>query len=107
MVPKTPVFYTRLQVDVAGNLLSAFNPLMKQDENGSRTIWNTPYSQYVRAEFSIGKTWRFGRNNGQAIATRLLAGAGHAYGNSNVLPFEKHFYSGGASSLRGWQARSV
>ena len=27
--------------------------------------------------------------------------------NSSALPFEKHFYSGGANSLRGWQARAV
>ena len=80
---------------------------MQKDANGSGMIWNTPYSQYVRAEFQIGKTWRFGKNNGQAFATRFLAGAGHAYGNSNALPFEKHFYSGGANSLRGWQARTV
>ena len=70
-------------------------------------IWNTPFSQYVRGELTIGKTWRFGRNDGQAIATRFLVGAGYAYGNSTALPFEKHFYSGGANSLRGWQARSV
>ena len=107
VVPKTSFFFTRLQLDLAGNLLRAFNPLMKKDENGSGIIWNTPYSQYVRAEWSVGKTWRFGRNNGQALATRFLAGAGYAYGNSTALPFEKHFYSGGANSLRGWQARSV
>ena len=34
-------------------------------------------------------------------------GAGYAYGNSTAPPFEKHFYAGGASSLRGWQARAV
>ena len=107
VVPKTSFFYTRLQFDTAGNLLSAFNPLMRKDANGSGMIWNTPYSQYVRAEFQVGKTWRFGKNNGQALATRFLAGAGYAYGNSTALPFEKHFYAGGANSLRGWQARTV
>lgn len=107
VVPKTSFFYTRFQLDVAGNVLSAFKPVMKKDENGSGTIWNTPYSQYVRAEATIGRTWRFGRNDGQALAVRFLAGAGYAYGNSTALPFEKHFYSGGANSLRGWQARSV
>ena len=107
VVPRTPFFYVRCQVDIAGNLLSAFKSLMKKDENGAGIIWNTPYSQYVRAEFTVGKTWRFGRKDGQALATRFLAGAGYAYGNSTALPFEKHFYSGGANSLRGWQARSV
>ena len=107
VVPKTPFFYVRCQVDIAGNILSAFKPLMKKDGNGAGIIWNTPFSQYVRAEFSVGKTWRFGRNDGQALATRFLAGAGYAYGNSTALPFEKHFYSGGANSLRGWQARAV
>ena len=106
-VPKSSYFYTRLQFDIAGNLLSAFNPLMKQDDLGSRVIWETPYSQYVRGELTLGKTWFFGRKNGQSVAMRLVAGAGHAYGNSRSLPFEKHFYGGGANSLRGWQARSV
>ena len=49
VVPKTSFFYTRLQFDIAGNLLSAFNPLMRKDANGSGMIWNTPYSKYVRA----------------------------------------------------------
>lgn len=106
-IPKDSFFYTRFQFDIAGNMLSLFNPLMKKDENGAGTIWNTPYSQFVRSEVTFGKTWVFGRNSGQSIATRLLAGAGYAYGNSTALPFEKHFYAGGANSLRGWQARTV
>ena len=106
-IPKSTYFYTRLQLDIAGNLLSAFKGVMKKDENGAGMIWNTPYSQFVRAEATVGKTWIWGRNSGQSLATRLVAGAGHAYGNSNALPFEKHFYAGGANSLRGWQARTV
>ena len=105
--PRDTYFYSRLQFDIAGNLLSAFKPLMRKDANGSGMIWNTPFSQFVRTEITIGRTWVFGRNSGQAIATRLLAGAGYAYGNSSGLPFEKHFYGGGANSLRGWQARTV
>ena len=107
VVPRTSFFYVRFQGDIAGNLLSAFKPLMRRDESGAGMIWNTPFSQYVRGEVTVGKTWRFGRNDGQALATRFLAGAGYAYGNSNALPFEKHFYAGGANSLRGWQARAV
>lgn len=106
-IPSESYRYARLQFDIAGNLLSAFNGLMRKDGNGSRMIWNTPYSQFVRAEMTLGRTWVFGANSGQSIATRLLAGAGYAYGNSTALPFEKHFYGGGASSLRGWQTRTV
>lgn len=100
-------FYTRLQIDLAGNILSAFGKLMKHDEYGHALVWGTPFSQFVRIETNVGKTWKFGRNDGQAIATRFVAGAGFAYGNSSALPFEKHFYGGGANSLRGWQTRSV
>ena len=106
-IPKSTYSYVRLQMDIAGNILSAFNGLMAKDANGSGMIWNTPYSQFVRGEVTLGKTWIWGRNSGQSIATRFLAGAGYAYGNSKTLPFEKHFYAGGASSLRGWQARTV
>lgn len=106
-IPKSTFFYTRFQFDIAGNLLSCFNNMMRQDSNGARMIWHTPYSQFVRGEITLGRTWIFGRNSGQAIATRLLAGAGYAYGNSTALPFEKHFYAGGSNSLRGWQARTV
>ena len=105
--PRDTYFYSRLQFDIEGNLLSAFKPLMNKDAHGSGMIWKTPFSQFVRSEITIGRTWVFGRNSGQAIATRLLAGAGFAYGNSSALPFEKHFYGGGANSLRGWQARTV
>ena len=106
-IPKTSYHYARLQVDIAGNLLSAFKGVMNKDADGAGMIWNTPFSQFIRGEITLGKTWIWGKNSGQSIATRLVAGAGHAYGNSHALPFEKHFYAGGASSLRGWQARTV
>ena len=106
-IPTDTYMYTRFQFDIAGNSLSLFNGLMDKDANGSRMIWNTPYSQFVRAEMTFGKTWFLGKNRKQSIATRLLAGAGYAYGNSTALQFEKHFYGGGANSLRGWQARTV
>ena len=106
-IPKETYFYSRLQFDIAGNMLSLFKPMMKKDADGSGMLWNTPFSQFVRAELTLGRTWVFGRNGGQSIATRLVTGAGYAYGNSEALPFEKHFYGGGANSLRGWQVRTV
>ena len=102
-----PFHYVRLSVDVAGNFVSLFKSLMPTDENGTGLIFNVPFSQYIRGELNLGKTWRWGDNHSYGLATRLVAGAGIAYGNSTVLPFEKQFYCGGANSMRGWQARSL
>ncbi len=105
--PRTTFFYTRFQFDLSGNLLSAFKPFMKKNQTGAGMLWNTPFSQYVRAEITVGKTWFLGQRENHSIATRFNVGAGWAYGNSTALPFEKHFYAGGANSMRGWTARSL
>lgn len=107
VIPKSTYHYMRLQADLSGVLLSLFNSAMRRDASGSHIIWGTPYSEYVRVEASAGQTWVFGKDDGWGLATRVLAGFGHPFGNSSALPFEKQFYSGGANSLRGWQARSV
>ncbi|MCQ2182713.1 MAG: BamA/TamA family outer membrane protein [Bacteroidales bacterium] len=107
LVPKTPFHYARLNFDLSGNMFSLFNRFMPLSPDGRRTILGVPYSQLVRAELSLGKTFMWGRNDGQAIALRFLGGAGYAYGNSKSLPFEMSFYAGGASSMRGWQSRTL
>lgn len=105
--PKFDYWYGRLQVDLSGNFLGIFKSAMKKDATGAGMILNIPYSQYVRAEAQIGKTFVWGKKQNQSFAMRFMAGIGHAYGNSVSLPFEKHFYGGGANSLRGWVARTV
>lgn len=105
--PTSSYHYFRFQFDISGNLLSLFNPALNKGQEGHKQIWNTDYSQYVRGEISLGKTLILGKNNRHALAMRVLAGAGYAYGNSSVLPYEKQFFSGGANSLRGWQSRAI
>lgn len=107
IVPKGNYHFRRLSIDLSGNVLSLFNNWMSSNADGSYCIGGSPYAQYIRGEYSFGRTWRFGSKDGNAIATRFLAGAGYAYGNSSALPFEKQFYAGGASSMRGWQARAL
>lgn len=107
LIPRVSYQYVRFQIDASGNVLSLFNKSMKRDQYGSRMIWGTPYSQYLRSEVTYGKTVVLGKNGNRAIALRVLGGIGHAYGNSVTMPFEKQFYSGGANSMRGWQARTL
>ena len=106
-IPKHSYRYARLSFDLSGNVLSLFNFAMPVNEYEQHTIWETPYSQYVKGELQLGQTFRFGGGDNQALALRFLIGAGYAYGNSTSMPFEKQFYSGGANSMRGWQARAL
>ena len=104
-VPQTSYHYFRLSSDISGNFLSLFNGLMPVNEEGQHTIWNTPYAQYVRTELNMGKVFRFGKEDRQALALHFGGGVAYAYGNSQTAPVERQFYVGGSMSMRGWNAR--
>lgn len=102
---RSPFYYYRLNMDVAGNLLSTFNGLMKKDEEGSRVILGMPYSQYAKVDFNfVHVAPVFSRGS---FATRFFIGLGMPYGNSISLPFERMYFAGGANSMRGWPVRGV
>lgn len=105
--PKTDksVLYFRWNNDIAGNILSVFDNSFRKDSSGFSLIGNTPYSQYIKSEFTIAYIKKLSVKS--ALALHFNAGVGYAYGNSISMPFEKLFYAGGANSLRGWQARSI
>ena len=42
-----------------------------------------------------------------ALVLHGALGIAYPYGNSNILPFEKRYFSGGANSVRGWSVRSL
>ena len=106
-VPLTPYHYIRLSTDVSDNVISLFNRWLPANESGHHTIWNTPYAQYVRVELNMGKVFRFGKEDKQALALHFGGGLAYAYGNSDTAPVEKLFYVGGAMSMRGWNARCL
>ena len=41
------------------------------------------------------------------MAFHVGAGIVYPYGNSDMVPFEKRYYSGGANSVRGWSVRTL
>ncbi len=106
-VPTTAYHYARLGVNVSGNVISLFNKLMPLNDVGQRTIWGTPYAQYVKAELNLGKVFRFGKDEQHALALHFVSGAAIGYGNSFSAPIEQLFYAGGSMSMRGWQARTL
>jgi len=103
----TDAYTIRLGVETAGNLLygitSAANT--KQNADGQYTLFNIAYAQYAKFDFDFCKSFFINKNNSLALHAAL--GIAFPYGNSNVLPYEKRYFSGGANSVRGWSVREL
>ena len=101
------VYTIRANAETAGNLLYGLSQLtdQKADENGCYKALGIRYSQYIKADADYAFTHYLDRR--QSIAFHVGAGIAIPYGNSDVLPFEKRFYSGGANSVRGWGVRTL
>ncbi|NJK86206.1 MAG: BamA/TamA family outer membrane protein [Bacteroidales bacterium] len=100
--------YFNANIEFAGNTLSLANRILdgeQADPENPRPFLGTIYSQYART-FTDYRAY-FNSPGGNLLAARLFVGLGIPYGNSRVIPFSKQFFSGGASSLRGFQYRSV
>ncbi|MGB1211461.1 MAG: BamA/TamA family outer membrane protein, partial [Lacinutrix venerupis] len=100
---KTHQFYANFNFDVAGNTISL---LGKEKEAGEpKQIFGLEYAQYAKADIDLHYHFNFGKD--QKIATRLFAGYGLAYGNSEILPYTKQYFSGGPYSVRAFRIRSL
>ena len=101
------VFTIRVNIETAGNLLYGLSKLSRQkhDENDGYRALGIRYAQYVKADADYAFTHYFDRR--QSVAFHIGAGVAVPYGNSDALPFEKRFYSGGANSVRGWGVRTL
>lgn len=102
---KTNQFFLNSNLDVAGNSLS----LLSQASAGSaqRTFLGIEYAQYAKADIDARYHYKFGKTKKQTLAARLFAGYGFAYGNSEILPYVKQYFSGGPYSVRAFRIRSL
>ena len=101
------VFTIRANAETAGNLLYGLSHITnsEKDADGSYKALGIRYSQYIKADADYSFTHYIDRR--QSVAFHVGAGIAIPYGNSDVLPFEKRFYSGGANSVRGWGVRTL
>lgn len=95
----------RINPEVAGHLLSLV--CMGQDERQGdrRQFLGLPFEQYARLDVD----WSYSHvlSNRSRLALHAAGGVAVPYGNSNVMPFEKRYYAGGANSVRGWSVRGL
>lgn len=97
----------RAHIETAGNLLGVMNGIFKFNKNaqGRNVLFNIAYAQYAKFDFDYTRLIRFDARNTLVLHTDW--GIAWPYGNSNVLPFEKRYISGGANSVRGWSVREL
>ena len=106
VIPQKTFTYARLSFDLSGNVISLFNKWLPMDEfEMSHLLFGLPYSRYGKIELTMGRTFRFSPSN--SLAVRIAAGATGGFSDYDFTPFEKQFYVGGASSMRGWQVRTL
>ncbi|MBS4013190.1 MAG: BamA/TamA family outer membrane protein [Bacteroidetes bacterium] len=99
--------YLRTNFETSGNMLYLASTLAgsEKDNNGHYRIFNIPYAQFIKGDFDWRRYKVLDENN--TLVFRLMAGLGVPYGNADVLPFVKSYYSGGANSVRGWRIYSL
>lgn len=108
--------YVRLGVESAGNLLWVLSELTNREKHQVidtlgildgeyYKILDTRFAQYVKADLEIRHGHIFDEYN--ALVGRFFLGTGLPYGNFDVLPFEKKYFTGGANGIRAWQVRSL
>ena len=113
---KDDYHYFKWTVESAGNILSAYSSVLKRPEqivtdtitgqvSSFHEVLGTRYAQYLKADFE----YRYGHmiDKYNSIVWRTFAGIGLPYGNFDVLPFEKKYFTGGANGIRAWQVRSL
>ena len=97
----------RVNLEEAGNLLygasKAIHTTPKEDKG--YVIANIPFAQYVKGDFDFAHNWNIDQRN--SFVFHIGMGIAYPYGNSQVLPFEKRYFSGGPNSVRGWSVRSL
>lgn len=96
------LFYINSTVDVAGNSISLLD---STGDSGRNEFLGQEYAQYAKVDVDFRYHYRFSEES--RIATRLFAGYGLPYGNSDVMPFSKQYFAGGAYSVRAFRTRSL
>jgi outer membrane protein assembly factor BamA len=63
------------------------------------------YRPYLRGTVDLRRYLRL--SSGSTLALRLFGGVAHPTGRPTLVPFDRRFFSGGASSVRGWRLREL
>ena len=109
----------KANVETAGNFLYGLANIFKfpKNDNGDYKAFLIAFAQYAKFDVDYTRLIPLGEGrrsmvNGQSSMANGLVlhariGVAVPYANSNILPFEKRYFSGGANSVRGWSVRTL
>jgi outer membrane protein assembly factor BamA len=108
--------YVRFNIEASGNLLWLISELANKDKYQEvdslgnlqaeyYKVFDTRFAQYVKSDIEYSRGFSIDKFN--SIVSRAFFGIGVPYGNFDVLPFEKKYFSGGANGIRAWPVRSL
>jgi len=108
--------YLKISLETAGNLLSQYANLLNMNkteevdpvsnlQSSYYEIFNIRFAQYLKSDIE----YRYGHiiDKISSVVGRTYIGVGVPFGNFDVLPFEKQYFTGGANGIRAWQVRSL
>ncbi len=108
-------WYANFNIEESGNVLDLFARTLGEkvssspDEQGKVVnyyeVMGIRYAQYLQSNIDI--RYHHYPSRISSMAYRFYLGVGYPYGNLDVLPFEKRYFSGGANSLRAWPVRGL
>ena len=107
-VEKSSQWYFNATLDLSGNVAYLIQSAIDQNKSAEKVpyqILGYEYSQYSKIATDTRYYLTLDKDN--KIATRLIAGVGIPYGNSNAMPYIKQFFSGGSNSIRAFLPRTV
>jgi len=105
--PRRNPYSIRVNLEEAGNLLYLASKTIHSapKANEGYKMANIPFAQYVKGDFDFSQNLNIDDRN--SLVFHIGVGIAYPYGNSQILPFEKRYFSGGPNSVRGWSVRSL
>ena len=108
--------YVKVNLESAGNILGLYSGVINKDKTIKTDtepneqvkyyeVLNTRFAQYFKTDFEYRYGHYFDEYN--SVVGRAFVGIGIPYGNFDVLPFEKKYFTGGANGIRAWQVRTL
>jgi len=104
--------YVRASFETAGTILYGMSKLFNRKLLPSDTLGGmkyhflgTPFAQFLKTDLEYRRGFLIDKFN--AVVFRAFAGVVMPFGNSDQVPFERKYFTGGANGIRAWPVRTL